>query len=300
MEHTSEPVLKSQPQPEPQLQPEPEPEQPPEPSGADVLAAADTAGVAALSVAFAQRLEEVALLKARLAATEAKLAAADDQLRHWRAAAQEFTHASCFDPRTCQYFQETLTEVLTSSLLEVEGVEAVRWVSCSMPSVPAHAPRMDLVRWTGLSESLWDVIWAPPWTVEVCVDGTNGWVSCTALLKLRGLSLRGLLALAFTPALTEATVAFASVPTIDLDVDCTVRWGALPVGGPIGDSLERAIEDMVRPSLMQVVQERWVAPNTQTVSLSDTGLWEVFENESVKRATEAAEAASKRLAAELG
>ena len=95
----------------------------------------------------------------------------------------------------------------------------MRWVSCSLPSVPAHAPRMELAEWRGLgADSLWDIVWEPPWGVEVCVDGTNGWISCTAMLRVRELVLRGRLALAFTPAMTEATVAFPTMPSIELDV----------------------------------------------------------------------------------
>ncbi len=184
---------------EPELEPEPEPE-----PGAPELSA---------------EAKELAALRAELRSTQEKLEVAEGKLGHWRAAARDFTHASCFGPLQCQYYKETMTDLLTESLLLVEGVEAVRWVSCSFPSVPAHAPQMELVSWRGLgTDSLWDVSWKAPWAVEVCVDGTNGWISCTAMLRLRELSLRGQLGLTFTPAMTEAIVSFPSDPSIELYV----------------------------------------------------------------------------------
>lgn len=127
-------------------EPEPEPDSGPKPEHLSAHAA------------------ELASLRAQLVATQEKLQAAEDTLGHWRAAARDFTHASCFGPLACQYYKETLTTLLTKSLLQVEGVEAVRWVSCSFPSVPAHAPQMELAAWQGLgADSLWDVRWEPPW-----------------------------------------------------------------------------------------------------------------------------------------
>ena len=58
--------------------------------------------------------------------------------------------------------------------------------------------------------------------MEVCVDGTNGWISCTAMLRLSQLVLTGQLGLAFTTNMTAATVSFPSDPNIELDVDCKV------------------------------------------------------------------------------
>lgn len=183
---------------------EPEPEPEPEPPQ---------------QVELSAEAKELVALRAELTAAQGKLVAAEAKLGHWRSAAREFTHASCFGPLACQYYKETMTALLTESLLQVEGVESVRWVSCSFPSVPAHAPQMELTAWRGLgADSLWDVSWEPPWAVEVCVDGTNGWISCTAMLRLRDLVLRGQLGLTFTPAMTEATVSFPSDPTIELDV----------------------------------------------------------------------------------
>ena len=200
----------------------------------------------------------------------------------------------------------------------MEGVDSVRWVSCSFPSVARHAPAMELVEWKGLHESLWSVDWQPPWEVEVCVDGSN-WISCTALLRIRGLTVRGELSLAFSPNLTEATACFTSLPAVELEPECTVSWGALPLGGPVGDTLENAILDMVPPKVLEMVKAEWTAPNAVTVCLVDKGFWSRFEGAAESRAVrtscprpdrllnapacvqeEAAGLAARRLAAEVG
>lgn len=117
------------------------------------------------------------------------------------------------------------------------------------------------------------------------------------MLRLSHLVLMGQLGLAFTANMTEATVSFHSDPTIELDVDCKVTWGALPVGGPLGDRLERAIEESVHPQLMQAVRDRWVSPRSQTIALTDTGVMTEFQNAAERRAADAAAQAERRLSA---
>ena len=122
-----------------------------------------------------------------------------------------------------------------------------------------------------------------------------------------------------SPNLTEATACFTSLPAVELEPECTVSWGALPLGGPVGDTLENAILDMVPPKVLEMVKDEWTAPNAVTVSLVDKGFWSRFEGAAESRAVrtsyprpdrllnapvcvqeEAAGLAARRLAAEAG
>jgi len=57
---------------------------------------------------------------------------------------------------------ELLTERLNASLAEVEGLAEVEITELRLPTAPAHAPTVTLLRYDGPLLSEWRIRWAPP------------------------------------------------------------------------------------------------------------------------------------------
>jgi hypothetical protein len=225
------------------------------------------ASTATVSAAEVQQLRE-------------RLAQAEESLRSWRGAATDFTHASCFGPRMCAFLRARMDRVLTETLLTVEGVTSVRWVRCSFPSSPSHAPQMDLVEWQGLGSSTWDVQWAPPWAVQVCLEAKR-YIPVTVLVNVQGMALRGRLVAEFASDMSEVALSFVSAPTTHMDIECDVTVsGFASMFLPFEDT----IKAMMHSSLHDIITNGWVRPHSTTVTLSNVDAWRQFDDAEAERA----------------
>lgn len=193
-----------------------------------------------------------------------RLAAAESQLDGWKAAASDGACAAFCSPRMCSYYASMCDHELRKNLMATEGVTAVRWLQCSFPATRSSGPRLVLLDWaTGLGGSRWSVDWAPPWGVEVCVEGSH-YISATAVFKMRRLALQSdALELRFNGDLSQVEFRFTTAPAINFEVESEVGGlvGLLPV--------EQTLEQMVRASMAEAVQSQCVAPNWFLLELVD-------------------------------
>ena len=179
-----------------------------------------------------------------------RLAEAERQLGVWKASASQCAQAACFSPRMCEFLKDMATTELTKALLAVDHVDRVRWISCSFPSIERDAPQLDLLEWTSLSDTLWDLQWSPKWSIDIVVEATGpAYISCTLEVRLSRFSIRGQLRQSFAPDLSSVKACFATTPAVAFDVDCSASWGVVPL------PIEGAVEQQIREQMQEFLQE---------------------------------------------
>ena len=90
---------------------------------------------------------QVRELQARLRQSEAKVAM-------WEECMQALVHCAVLGPDMNDYFKDEARTMIISALKGVEQINAVKYVECSMPSVPTEAPHIQLERWDSLAAAL--------------------------------------------------------------------------------------------------------------------------------------------------
>ena len=121
-----------------------------------------------------------------------RLAEAERQLSVWKASASQCAQAAIFSPRMCEFLKDMATTELTKALMVVDNVDRVCFISCSFPSISTHAPQLDLLEWTSMSDTLWKLQWSPKWSIDIVVEATGpAYIYCTLEVQLSRFSIRG-------------------------------------------------------------------------------------------------------------
>ena len=177
--------------------------------------------------------QEVARLQLLLQASEAKVAM-------WEECMQQLVHCVMLSPDMNDIYKTECSTLLRDALTGVEQIQAVRFVDCSFPSVPAEAPHIQLIRWESMQDSEWQLRWAPSWSVQVAVEGQQ-YVSFSLMLRLYDLRLSGRITLKMSTDLSKITISFKQPPKLRLKTECTVSWGSVPL--PLQTYIETVVQD---------------------------------------------------------
>lgn len=167
------------------------------------------------------------------------------KLKEWQNAASCLLTSLALSPEmTDIFYSRSLRALLTSALESLDSIDALQHVECSMPSIAAEAPQIDLVQWHGLHFSEWDVQWTPTsWWVSVSADGSRWGLAFNCLAKVSQISLTTRLRCSFSQDLSAVRVRFTGTPHLDMQVDTTVGWGIVPV--PVRESIEQMIRSEI-------------------------------------------------------
>ena len=159
--------------------------------------------------------QQVAELQSRLRLSEAKVAM-------WEECMQQFMHSMMLSPDMNDMYKEMTTDILRDALGSVEQISAVRFVDCSFPSVPSEAPHIQLERWESMNDSEWTVRWAPSWSVQVAVEGSQ-YLSFNLTLRLFDFRMAGRMKFRASHDLSSIVMSFLSPPKLRLKSECSVR-----------------------------------------------------------------------------
>ena len=177
--------------------------------------------------------QEVARLQLLLQASEAKVAM-------WEECMQQLVHCVMLSPDMNDMYKTECSTLLKDALNGVEQIQAVRFVDCSFPSVPAEAPHIQLIRWESMQDSEWQLRWAPSWSVQVAVEGQQ-YVSFSMSMRLYDLRLSGRITLKMSTDLATIIISFKQPPKLRLKTECTVSWGSVPL--PLQTYIEQVVQD---------------------------------------------------------
>lgn len=168
------------------------------------------------------------------------------RLNEWQNAASSLLTSVALSPEmTDIFYSRSLRALLTSALESLDSIEALQHVECSMPSIAAEAPEINLVQWHGLHFSEWDVQWTPTsWWVSVSADGSRWGLAFNCLANVSQISLTTRLRCSFSKDLSAVRVRFTGTPRLDMQVDTTVGWGVVPV--PVRESIEQMIRSEIQ------------------------------------------------------
>ena len=142
------------------------------------------------STEAADAADQVAALQAQVRGLQARLRSSEAKVAMWEEACQQLVHCIVLSPDMNEYYSELCTELLTGALSSVEQISQVRFVECSFPSVPNEAPHIQLERWESLADSEWQFRWAPSWSVQVAVEGSQ-YMTFNLMLRLFDLRVSG-------------------------------------------------------------------------------------------------------------
>lgn len=167
------------------------------------------------------------------------------KVHEWGNAASSLMTTLALSPEmTDVFYARSLRALLTSALETLDSIDELKHVECSMPSIAAEAPTIDLVHWSGLHFSEWDVQWTPTsWWVSVSADGSRWGLAFNCLAKVSEISLAGRLRCSFSRDLSAVRVRFAHKPCLDTTVDTSVGWGAVPL--PVRESIVHLIQSEI-------------------------------------------------------
>lgn len=134
----------------------------------------------------------------------------------------------------------------------------MRYVECSFPSVASETPHIQLQRWESLSDSEWQLRWAPSWSVQVAVEGLQ-YLQFTLMLRLFDFRISGRLRFRASQDLSTVGFQFLAPPKLKLRTECSVSWGSVPL------PLQTYIESVVQDEFQRWVIDNAVAPNELTL-----------------------------------
>ncbi|CAN8064999.1 unnamed protein product [Agarophyton chilense] len=185
------------------------------------------------------------------------------RLRQWEQASTSFVSAMALTPEMTEaFYARSLRELLSSALQTLDVVEELRHVECSMPCVKGEAPQISLTLWRDLSYSEWCVEWSPAsWWVSVSAVGYRWGLSFNCLTKVTGIYLNGMIRCSFSDDMTSLRIGFPQKPILDMTVESSVGWGAVPI--PVREQ----IENLVRSEIELFVQNRLTGDNDMVVVL---------------------------------
>lgn len=187
--------------------------------------------------------DELSAARRRIAELEAEVCQTRNALHAWSLAASSLVNVLLMNPRQTGNYSAEVSRLLESALGSLSFVEKVRYVNCSFPSASANAPRVRLVHWRSIEDSEWEMRFAPAWSCEVCVDGKQ-LISFSTLVRVLNAQIQGRLKLAFSHDLARLSISFVKEPETNVDVDCGVIVGHLPL--PIRETMGNLIRDVAR------------------------------------------------------
>lgn len=187
----------------------------------------------------------------------------DRQIRHWKRAASSLLTSMALTPdMTEAYYARALRELLSSALETLDVIEELRHIECSMPCLKGEAPRVSLVRWCDLQYSEWHVEWSPTsWWLSVSAVGCRWGIGFNCLTNVRGIFVNGVIRCAFAEDMTALRLSFLEKPILDMDIESSVGWGAVPI--PVREQ----IEHLVRAEIEQFVEQRVTGRNDMVIAL---------------------------------
>jgi hypothetical protein len=118
----------------------------------------------------------------------------------------------------------------------------------------AQAPHIQLIRWESLQDSEWQLRWAPSWSVQVAVEGTQ-YLSFQLTLRLFDFRVSGRVKFRATPDLSTINISFLQMPKLRLKTECTVSWGSVAL------PLQTYIEQVVQDEFQRWTRDNCVAPH---------------------------------------
>lgn len=199
-----------------------------------------------------------AALRARVAALEARLQLADARNAMWEECMRALVGSVLLGPEMNQMYRDFASELMSDALGSLEQIQTVRYVECSFPSVPAESPVIKMKHWDSLSASEWSVEWKPSWSMAIALEGSH-YVSFKLLVRITDFRIAGSMCVDAAADLSSISISFASMPTFELNVDCSVTWGSLAL------PIQAYIESTVKEEFARFVEARLVAPNAMTI-----------------------------------
>ena len=110
------------------------------------------------------------------------LDASRQEVQRWSLFSAQIFNSIVLSPDACAYYKELARKVLT------QGLEAaaltVGYADCSFPSTSGNAPTVELVAFESLGKSLWNVVWAPAWHINVSASGSRAMVPYNTLVQV--------------------------------------------------------------------------------------------------------------------
>lgn len=224
-----------------------------------------------------------------------RLVSAELRLQKWESAASDLVSTLALSPEMTEaFYARSLRELLTSALITLDAIDELRHVECSMPCVATEAPAVALLDWQGLHFSTWEIEWAPhSWWVSVSAVGSRWGLGFNSLARVSGIHLKGQLRCAFSKDLTSLRISFVEKPLLDMDIESSVGWGAVPI--PVREQ----IEVMVRDEIEQFVERRLTGDESMIVVLRRKALTKLSESDIIEATDQAKRACSINLRSAL-
>ena len=122
-----------------------------------------------------------------------------------------------------------------------------------------QAPHIQLIRWESLTDSEWQLRWAPSWSVQVAVEGSQ-YLSFSLTLRLFDFRVSGRLKFRATPDLSTIVLSFVQMPKLRLKTECTVSWGSVAL------PLQTYIEQVVQDEFQRWTKDNCVAPHEMVLN----------------------------------
>ena len=220
------------------------------------------------------------------------LQASESKVAMWEECMQQLVHCVMLSPDMNDIYKLECSTLLRDALKTVEQIQAVRFVDCSFPSVPSEvrstmslpeaarrsaarrswpstacsaalpappqAPHIQLIRWESMQDSEWHLRWAPSWSVQVAVEGSQ-YLQFSLTLRLFDLRVSGRITLKMSTDLSTIIISFKQPPKLRLKTECTVSWGAVPL------PLQTYIETVVQDEFQRWTMDNVVAPHEMTL-----------------------------------
>lgn len=239
-------------------------------------------------------------LRAQLKALSAdqmldRLVSAELRLHKWEAAASHLVTTLALSPEMTEaFYARSLRDMLSGALLTLDTIDELRHVECSMPCVAAEAPAVAILDWKGLPFSTWDIDWAPhSWWVSVSAVGSRWGLGFNSLTRVSGIQLKGELRCAFSDDLTSLRISFVTKPLLEMDIESSVGWGAVPI--PVREQ----IEGMVRVEIEHFVKSRLTGDESMVIVLRRKALAKLSDSDILEAADQAKRASNINLRSTL-
>lgn len=213
------------------------------------------------------------------------------KLDSWRCAASDFLSAIALSPEmTDSVYARTLRELLTNALESLESIDALRHVLCSMPSIRKEAPVINLIKWTGLEFSEWDVAWAPTsWWVSLSADGSRWGLPFNCMARVSDIQLQGRMQCSLSADITALRIKFTYPPQLAMNVVTSVGLGVVPV--PVQQSIAQLIQTQVK----RFVETRLCCDEGMVIVLRRKPITPLTENDISEAVAQARTASTVRL-----
>lgn len=213
------------------------------------------------------------------------------KLESWRCAASDFLSAVALSPEmTDTVYARTLRELLTNALESLDSIDALKHVLCSMPSIRKEAPVVNLLKWTGLEFSEWDVAWAPSsWWVSLSADGSRWGLPFNCLARVSDIQLQGRMQCSLSKDITALRIKFSFPPQITMNVATSVGLGVVPV--PVQES----IAELIRTQVKMFVESRLCCDEGMVIVLRRKAVTSITENDISEAVAQARSASSVTL-----